>query len=114
VGLPVILKLKLTGSGNFALDNGFGHCDEHTTLIVTDSSHNVVSYVEDAPCGYAQRSPLDSKHKIEFNGSAEASYEIFLLPGEYLISAHYTSFGPYLDRYSETDQRPVDGIWIGS
>jgi hypothetical protein len=50
---------------------------------------------------------------LRYEDAAATAWNIFLLPGRYRIQAQYHSHGPYLDRYSQTDQRPVAGIWEG-
>jgi hypothetical protein len=114
LGIPLKLKLTLESKDSFTLDGGLGTCDEHTKIIVKDSTGNPAGIAAIDCSGFvACRGPFDSDGKKTYEGLLALEDEFFLPEGTFLISAEYRSLGPYLDRYSDTDIRPVEGIWIG-
>ncbi len=113
VGIPIIIHVTIRSDKAFTLRDQFGFCGEHTGLIVLDERGNAASPIREMGCAVLEDTPFDSTAKIEYKNSASTDDEFFLNPGTYKIIATYSSIGPYLDRYSETDQRTVEGIWIG-
>jgi hypothetical protein len=112
VGVPILIKVKMTADETFVLHGTFGGCNGHLSFNVQDDSGNRVDLLS-GDCPASETNPLDSYSKIEYPGLAEHEFEAFLPIGTYELSAEYHSLGPYLDRYSQDDIRPVDGIWIG-
>jgi hypothetical protein len=112
--MPFTLKIKLISNQSFTLHGPFGICDEHTKIIIKDHSGNPTQILSNF-CGgvVASTNPLDSDTRRSYDGAALTEDEIYLPAGNYRISAEYHSIGPYLDRYSNDDIRPVEGIWIG-
>lgn len=114
LGLPFTIKLKLESNESFTLHGSFGLCDDHTKVIVKDDSGNPAGIVA-IDCGGLSMTlnPFDSDAKKTYQGLAITEDEFYLPVGIFKMSAEYHSTGPYLDRYTNTDQRPVEGIWIG-
>jgi hypothetical protein len=115
VGLPFLVKITLKSNTDFTLHGGLGFCDsEHTKIAVKDSSGNPIDIPAFDCEGLSVTTGLfDSDAKKTYQGSLSTEDEMYLPAGTYKISAEYSSLGPYLDKYSETDIRPVEGIWIG-
>ncbi len=114
LGVPLKLTMKLESEGPFVLHKQFGFCSEHTTILAKDESETTID-IEQEMCRnfQVQENPLDSEAKTVYEGVAVTGDEIYLPAGRFRIVAEYHSTGPYLDRYSEDDIRPVDGIWLG-
>jgi hypothetical protein len=115
VGVPFLVKLTLTSNTDFALHGGLGFCDsEHTKINVKDSSGNPTAIAAfDCEGSTVERNLFDSDAKKTYGSIVSTQDEMYLPAGSYRISAEYRSSGPYVDRYSDTDIRPVEGIWIG-
>lgn len=114
VGAPIIFKLNLKSEGTFTLHGQLGLCDEHTKILVKDSSGNITNTPAfDCEGLSVIKGLFDSDAKKTYYGLVSTQDEMYLPAGEYKISAEYNSSGPYIDRYSDTDIRPVEGIWIG-
>ena len=113
VGIPIIISVTIKSEKDFTLHGPFNLCDGHTGLIIRDRNGNSVSPIVEMGCAFPEMSPFDSETKAKYEKFASTNFEFFLNPGRYGIRANYVSRGPYLDRYSETDQRPVEGIWVG-
>src|SRR5262245_42473337 len=114
LGFPINLKVTLQGKGKFTLPERFtAMCSTHTIFVIRDTTGNRSNFSFQGPCGVTSTSPFDSDGKTEYDGSVSAETQIFLTEGKYTIYSIYRSKGPYLDRYSDTDQRPVEGIWEG-
>lgn len=113
-GEPVHITVQIISEGQFSLPRPFGRCDGHIAWSATDERGNrATSSSDEIPCPKVLGSPLESKAVTKYDCLATTSWNILLLPGRYHVQAEYHSHGPYLDRYSETDQRPVPGIWEG-
>src|SRR5574338_227994 len=115
VGVPFLVKLTIKSNADFTLHGPLGFCDsEHTKMIVKDSSGNPTD-IPAFDCEGISVTPglFDSDAKKTYKGSTSTEDEMYLPAGSYKISAEYNSSGPYVDRYSDTDIRPVEGIWIG-
>ncbi len=113
VGLPATFKLSLESEAPFTLHGTFGVCSEHLVFEITDKSGNPADFTFGFPCPSADTRVFDSRAKIQYDGHVTRDLEMYLDVGNYMITARYRSLGPYLDRYSATDQRPVEGIWVG-
>jgi hypothetical protein len=115
-GEPLRVAVSIGGQGSFVLPWVFGRCDQgHTRWSVVDEAGNRVPMSSDGflLCPQGKRTPYDSKAMHKYDSPVAADWSIYLLPGRYRVQAEYHSHGPYLDRYSDTDQRPVTGIWEG-
>jgi hypothetical protein len=114
VGIPIVANLRLQSKSAFTLHGRLSFCHGHAGLTIRDSSGNQVSPILEIGCPSVLETHLPSTAKVEYNGVASTSFEFFLNQGEYQVTATYTSLGPYVDHYSETDHRPVEGIWTGA
>jgi hypothetical protein len=113
IGLPATFKLSLESQTPFTLHGTFGVCSEHLFFDVRDQSGNFVPFAFTNPCPDSDTSAFDSRAKIQYDGKVIRDVAIYLDAGRYSVTARYSSVGPYLDRFSATDQRPVEGIWLG-
>jgi hypothetical protein len=113
LGLPITFKLSLASETPFSLHGTFGICSEHLILEVKDQSGNQADFTFGHSCPPPDQSGFDSRGKIRYDGKVVKDVVMYLDVGMYTITARYESKGPYLDRYSRTDQRPVEGIWLG-
>jgi hypothetical protein len=113
VGLPVTFKLALNSETPFTLHGTFGVCNEHLVFEITDQSGQPADFTFGHSCPPPDLSGFDSRGKMQYEGNVIKDVAMYLEVGTYTITALYHSKGPYLDRYSPTDQRPVEGIWLG-
>jgi len=112
-GCPIAISLSLKGQGDFTLPRPFGRCDRQTRILITDEAGRITSGETEAPCPTFTPNPIASMGIAKYHCVAITSFNIFLPPGRYTLRAVYESAGPYLDKYSDTDQRLVPGVWEG-
>jgi hypothetical protein len=114
LGLPLKLKATIRGDKPFVLPGTFGiDCNQYGGVFVTDKSGNRVGFSSGAPCPQFVEEQFPSESKAQYPNQGEAIVEIFLPAGSYDVQAYYHSAGPFIDRYSDKDQRIVEGIWEG-
>jgi hypothetical protein len=115
LGLPFRIKATIQGNKPFVLNGRFGlYCDDYGGIIVTDKSGNRIYFSSGSgPCPQVEEGLFASQGKVQYKKEAEANSVVYLPAGSYNLQVAYHSHGPFLDRYSDSDQQPVTGIWEG-